>query len=134
MIIRKSLNLTIILFFYSAYFNYNYINFLKTLFKYKWNKYNYKYACNFSRFIINVIVIIFDIIKRDNQSRIKNELLKQLFNNIIYSILISIFTIIFALITYIDFCIIKIIFNAIVYFLLTNFVLTNDSKKNVFFI
>ncbi len=74
--------------------------------------------------LFNVIVIIFDIIKRDSTKRLKNELLNQLLTNISYSIILSIFIIVITLLTFIDNCFSKIIFYWIVYFLLGNYFLT----------
>lgn len=74
--------------------------------------------------LFNVIVLIFDIIKRDASQKIKNTVLKQLLANISFTILLSIVTILFTLTTYLDVEIIKNITTWIVYFLLTNFLLT----------
>lgn len=72
----------------------------------------------------NVIVLIFDIIKRDKNNNIKNVVLKELQANIAYIILISIISILICLVTYIDNCIIKYISNSVVFFLLTNLIMT----------
>ena len=74
--------------------------------------------------LFNVVVLIFDIIKRDKSNQIKNTVLRQILSNIAYTILLSIVAIIMTLFTYIDNYVTQIIFNAIVYFLLTNFVMT----------
>jgi energy-coupling factor transporter transmembrane protein EcfT len=74
--------------------------------------------------LFNVIVIIFDIIKRDNSKKIKNKILEQLLSNISYTILISIALIIFTLFTYFDSCLIKKIANLLVYFTLTHYLMT----------
>lgn len=74
--------------------------------------------------LFNVIVIIFDIIKRDSSKKVKNKLLEELLTNISYSILVSIFVIVFTLLTYIDNEVSKKIFTGIVYFLIGNYFLT----------
>lgn len=74
--------------------------------------------------LFNVIVLIFDIIKRDASQKIKNTILKQLLSNISFTILLSIISILFTLITYIDVLIIMKIATWIVYFLLTIFLCT----------
>lgn len=74
--------------------------------------------------LFNVVVLIFDIIKRDSTNKIKNIVLKQILSNIAYTILISIVTIILTLLTFINNCCTKIIFNALIYLILTNFTLT----------
>lgn len=74
--------------------------------------------------LFNVIVIIFDIVKRDNSKNIKNRVLEQLLSNISYTILISIIAIICTLITYFDYCWIKMGANFIVYFILTHYLMT----------
>lgn len=74
--------------------------------------------------LFNVVVLIFDIIKRDSSNKIKNIVLKQILSNIAFTILISIIAIIFTLLTFINNFYCKIIFNSILFFLLTNFGLT----------
>jgi len=74
--------------------------------------------------LFNVVVLIFDIIKRDKSNDIKNTVLRQILSNIAFTILLSIVSILLTLFTYTDNSTIKIIFNAIVYFLLTNFIMT----------
>lgn len=72
--------------------------------------------------LFNVIVIIFDIIRRENTEKIKNEILKQLLTNISYSIILSILIIILTLLSSIEFLHYLIIW--IVYFLLSNYFMT----------
>lgn len=43
--------------------------------------------------LINVLVLLFDIIKREKNKELKNQILKEIVSNISYSILISILTI-----------------------------------------
>lgn len=74
--------------------------------------------------LFNVIVLIFDIIKRDATHKLKNMILKQLLANISFTILLSILTILFTLATYFSIEIIKEIATWIVYFLLTIFLFT----------
>lgn len=74
--------------------------------------------------LFNVVVLIFDIIKRDKSNDIKNTVLRQILSNIAFTILLSIVSILMTLFTFTDDGTIKAIFNAIVYFLLTNFIMT----------
>ena len=74
--------------------------------------------------LFNVVVLIFDIIKRDSANKIKNVVLKQILSNIAFTILLSIISILFTLLTLIENSISKIIFNSILFFLLFNFVIT----------
>lgn len=74
--------------------------------------------------LFNVIVLIFDIIKRDASQRLKNTVLKQLLANISFTILLSIVTILFTLATYFENDYIKEIATWIVYFFLTIFLFT----------
>lgn len=74
--------------------------------------------------LFNVIVIIFDIIKRDNSKKLKNKLLNELLTNISYSIVLSILIISITLLTFIDNCYLKIGATWIVYFLIGNYFLT----------
>lgn len=74
--------------------------------------------------LFNVIVLIFDIIKRDASNKTKNLVLKELFSNISFTILISILTITFTLFTFFENSLAKVIFTGIVYFLLSLFMLT----------
>jgi amino acid transporter len=74
--------------------------------------------------LFNVIVLIFDIIKRDASQRLKNTVLKQLLANISFTILLSIITIVFTLVTFITEPKIKVSATWIVYFLLTVFLFT----------
>lgn len=74
--------------------------------------------------LFNVIVLIFDIIKRDASQRIKNTVLKQLLANISFTILLSIVTILFTLVTFFDIESVKHVATWIVYFLLTIFLFT----------
>ncbi|WP_306026759.1 MULTISPECIES: hypothetical protein [unclassified Allomuricauda] len=74
--------------------------------------------------LFNVIVILFDILKRDNSERIKNELLKQLLTNISYSIFISLFIIFLTVMTFFKIEIWVTICTFLVYFFLSHFSLT----------
>lgn len=74
--------------------------------------------------LFNVIVIIFDIVKRNNRQKIKNKILEQLLANISYTIVISIFTIIVTLFTYIDNEIVRLVTNFIIYSVLVHFLFT----------
>lgn len=74
--------------------------------------------------LFNVIVLIFDLVKRDQTNNIKNIVIKQLISNIAYTIFISIISILLLLFTFIDNRITTIIFSSAAYFLLTNFLFT----------
>lgn len=74
--------------------------------------------------LFNVIVLIFDIIKRDSTKKIKNVVLKELLANISFTILISIIAIVFTILTFIKNDIAKMVFTGIVYFLLAIFIFT----------
>ena len=74
--------------------------------------------------LFNVIVILFDIVRKDNSNETKNEVSKQVLSNISYSVLLSIVTILFTLLINFENCIVKTTFTWIVYFLLSHFFLT----------
>lgn len=74
--------------------------------------------------LFNVIVLIFDIIKRDPTKKIKNEVLKELVANISFTILISIVSIVLTIFTFIENPCIKIGVTSILYFFLILFLLT----------
>lgn len=74
--------------------------------------------------LFNVIVLIFDIIKRDGSKKIKNSVLKQLLSNISFTVLLSIFSIILTLFTYINNPTIRIIAHWSVFFSLSVFLFT----------
>lgn len=74
--------------------------------------------------LFNIIVLLFDIIKRDSQQKIKNEILKEILANISFTIFISLISIIITLISYINIIWLKVTTNAILYFLLCLFFLT----------
>jgi len=68
--------------------------------------------------LFNVIVIIFDIIKRDGTKRLKNRILNELLTNISFSIILSIVIIIFTLVTYFTNKYVEIVSTGFVYFFL----------------
>lgn len=72
----------------------------------------------------NVVVILFDIIKRDNNQEIKNELLKQLLTNILYSILLSLIIIGITILSFFENKYWKLICYFLTFFLLIHFALT----------
>jgi hypothetical protein len=72
--------------------------------------------------LINVIVLIFDMVKRD--AKLKNAILKQLLSNIAFTILLSTISILFTLGTYVESLYIREISNWLVYFCLSVFLLT----------
>ena len=73
--------------------------------------------------LFNVLVLIFDITKRD-KDQIKNKVLIQLNANISFTIIISIFTILFIFLTYVNNCVFLVITHWIIYFSLVLFILT----------
>lgn len=74
--------------------------------------------------LFNVIVLIFDIIKRDATHKLKNVVLKQLLANISFTILLSIVCILFTLATYIENDVTRKIATWVVFFLLSLFFIT----------
>lgn len=72
----------------------------------------------------NVIILIFDMTRRDKVKEIKIEILRQLQANISYVILLSLITIIVILFTYFENTIVSIIANGISYFLLIHLIMT----------
>lgn len=67
--------------------------------------------------LINVIVLIFDIVNRNNNNPIKRDLLNEVLANILFTILLSIASIVLALCTYIPIGFLKIFATTfIVYF------------------
>lgn len=74
--------------------------------------------------LFNVIVILFDILKRDNSKQVKNDLLKQLLTNISYSIFISLLIIFLTVLSYFELSIWVWICTFLVYFFLGHFGLT----------
>jgi amino acid transporter len=74
--------------------------------------------------LFNVIVILFDILKRDNTKKVKNDLLKQLLTNISYSIFISLVIIFLTVLSYFKVSYWVWICTFLVYFFLGHFALT----------
>jgi hypothetical protein len=74
--------------------------------------------------LFNVIVIIFDIIKRDGTKKLKNRILHELLTNISFSIILSIVIIIFTLVTYFTNKYVKLISTGLVYFFLCFYIFT----------
>lgn len=74
--------------------------------------------------MFNIIVLIFDIVKRDASQKIKNEVLKQLLANISFAIILSIFSIIVTLFTYSSNYYFKVISTWLAYFCLGLFLVT----------
>jgi O-antigen/teichoic acid export membrane protein len=74
--------------------------------------------------MFNIIVLIFDIIKRDASQKVKNVVLKELLSNISFAIFVSILSIIITLFTYSTNICVKIIFTWIAYFFLALFLVT----------
>jgi len=74
--------------------------------------------------LFNVIVIIFDIIKRDSSKKLKNRILNELLTNISFSIILSIVIILITLITYFTNKWICIISTGLVYFFLCIYFMT----------
>lgn len=74
--------------------------------------------------LFNVIILIFDIIKRDSKKQIKNKILQQLIANISFAILISIASILLILLTFFNNYFVNLIFHWYLYFSLTLFLFT----------
>lgn len=75
--------------------------------------------------LMNVIVLLFDIVKRDEEkNNIKNVVLRETLSNISYTILVSLVTIIFTLASYIEEQIITQVASVIIMFLMTHVVMT----------
>ncbi|HRG69312.1 MAG TPA: hypothetical protein PLS73_10715 [Saprospiraceae bacterium] len=74
--------------------------------------------------LFNVVVLLFDIVKRDSTQRLKNKVLKQILANITFTILLSLVTILFTVLTFIDESRVKLVAIWFVYFLLSNFLFT----------
>ncbi|ADQ17091.1 hypothetical protein Lbys_1373 [Leadbetterella byssophila DSM 17132] len=74
--------------------------------------------------MFNIIVLIFDIVKRDASRKVKNTVLKELLANISFAIILSVFSIIITLFTYISKPCVKVFFTWLVYFLLCHFCIT----------
>jgi hypothetical protein len=73
---------------------------------------------------LNLIVILFEIMRKDSVSQFKKKFIKDFIANICFSIILSLITILSALVTLIDEnCIIKYISNSICFFLLTQMLL-----------
>lgn len=72
--------------------------------------------------LFNVLIVIFDIVKRDNYASIKNSLLKQSLTNISFSILASLICIITSVISLIKINLVQQIGNALTYALLIEFI------------
>lgn len=74
--------------------------------------------------MFNIIVLLFDIVKREAHQKIKNIVLKQLLANISFAILLSVVAILLTLLTFFDNCWVKLATTFITYFLLTLFLMT----------
>ena len=74
--------------------------------------------------LFNMVVLIFDILKRDSSHALKNKILKQLLANISFTILLSIIIIGLSLFHLINNDTIKLLSDYVIYFLLCFFFLT----------
>ena len=74
--------------------------------------------------MFNIIVIIFDIVKRHPDHKVKNAVLKEILANVSFAILLSLTCIVFTIITYVPNCFASRLANWISYFLITLFVIT----------
>lgn len=72
----------------------------------------------------NVVVILFDIIKRDSSKNLKNRLLEQLLTNISYTIFTSLIIIFFTVLSFFNSKCWTMITTFLVYFLLSHFAFT----------
>lgn len=74
--------------------------------------------------LFNVVVILFDIIKRDNSINLKNRLLEQLLTNICYTIFVSLLIIFLTVISFFDNQCWVFIVTFFIFFLLFHFAFT----------
>jgi hypothetical protein len=74
--------------------------------------------------LFNMVVLVFDILKRDSTNKLKNNLLKQLLANISFTILLSIVIIALSLISRVKEPTIKMLADFIIYFSLSFFFVT----------
>lgn len=74
--------------------------------------------------MFNIIVLIFDIVKRDASQNIKNIILKELLSNIAFAIILALSTIIVIIFTYSSQLYIKIVSTSLSFFLVSLFILT----------
>lgn len=74
--------------------------------------------------LFNVVVILFDIIKRDNSKNLKNRLLEQLLTNICYTIFVSLLIIFLTVLSFFDNEYLKVLITFIIFFLLIHFAFT----------
>lgn len=74
--------------------------------------------------LFNVIVIIFDIVKRDASKKLKNRVLHELLTNISFSIILSILIIILTLATYFKNQYINVISTGLVYYFMSVYLCT----------
>lgn len=74
--------------------------------------------------LFNVVVILFDIIKRDNSKKLKNRLLEQLLTNICYTIFVSLTIIFLTVLSFFDNECWKKVITFLLYFLLIHFAIT----------
>lgn len=74
--------------------------------------------------LINVVVLVFDILRNEREKGNKIVVLRETVTNICYTILVSFITVIIALFTYFENCIVKTICTIGVYFLMTHVMLT----------
>jgi hypothetical protein len=75
--------------------------------------------------LFNVILLIFDIVHRDSTTlKLKKAISKELLANIAFTVFLSIVSILSTLITYVKYTIVKHIFEVIVYFVLSLFLVT----------
>lgn len=75
--------------------------------------------------LINVIVLLFDIVRRDEEQKsIKNEVLRETLTNISYTILVGIIGILITLLTFMNYKYVRVIFSACSYFVLAHIFMT----------
>lgn len=75
-------------------------------------------------FLINAIVLIFDIIKRESGHQIKNKALRQIMSNISFAILLSISIIVISALTCIKQSLVFQIINFVLFLFISEFLLT----------
>lgn len=74
--------------------------------------------------LFNVVVLVFDIINKESTTAIKKRLMNEIITNISYCILLSLVAILISLFVFLDNCFVVKTISFIIYFLLSNFLVT----------
>jgi hypothetical protein len=82
----------------------------------------------FAALLFNLLLLVYDLVKRDTSAKLKLRFLEQIYNNIAYSILVAISLIVFLLLNLValsfPFMQPRLVIAFLVYFLAANFILT----------